>query len=172
MDYLAQRGLIQPATRRNLLGNRLVLIAPADTKVTLAIAPRFALARALGGGRLALADPDSVPAGKYARAALSALGVWDSVAAHVASAENVRAALAYVARGEAPFGVVYRTDALGEKRVRIVGTFPEGSHDPIVYPAALTREAGPEAAQFLRFLSGVEARTIFRKHGFIVLKTP
>src|SRR5580692_6981237 len=127
MDELDGKGLIAKDTRKNLLGNSLVLISPADLNVTLKIAPQFALAKALGNGRLAIAEPNSVPAGKYAKAALTTLGVWSDVADHTAPAENVRAALAYVARGEAQFGIVYRTDALAEKKVRIVDTFPETS---------------------------------------------
>ncbi|HXL98554.1 MAG TPA: molybdate ABC transporter substrate-binding protein [Rhizomicrobium sp.] len=170
MDYLDNKGLIAHATRVNLLGNHLVLISPADLKVALKIAPHFDLAGAIGQGRLALADPASVPAGKYARAALTSLGVWDSVADHVAPAENVRAALAYVARGEAPLGVVYTTDALSEPKVRIVDTFPDSSHAPIVYPAALTKDAKPGARAFLDFLSGPDATAIFVKDGFVILK--
>jgi molybdate transport system substrate-binding protein len=169
MDYLDNRGLIAHETRKNLLGNRLVLIAPAQTESALAIAPHFDLLGALHGGRLAIADPDSVPAGRYAKTALTTLGVWNSVVDRTANAENVRVALAYVARGETPLGIVYATDAIGEKRVRIVGTFPENSHAPIVYPAALTRDAKPAARSFLDFLSGPEARAVFEKDGFIVL---
>ncbi|MGZ5940007.1 MAG: molybdate ABC transporter substrate-binding protein, partial [Rhizomicrobium sp.] len=172
MDYLDGRGLIAHATRRNLLGNRLVLIAPRDSNMSLTIEPHFNLLAALHGGRLSIADPDTVPAGKYARTALTTLGVWNSVADHLANAENVRVALAYVARGEAPLGIVYSTDAFSEKRVHIVATFPESSHTPIVYPAALTRDAKPEAQAFLDFLSGPEARAIFEKNGFIVLGQP
>jgi molybdate transport system substrate-binding protein len=170
MDYLDNKGLIAHATRVDLLGNHLVLISPADLKIALKIAPHFDLAGAIGQGRLALADPASVPAGKYARAALTSLGVWDSVAGRVAPAENVRAALAYVARGEAPLGIVYTTDALSESKVRIVGTFPDDSHAPIVYPAALTKDTKPQARAFLDFLSGPEATAIFVKDGFVVLK--
>jgi molybdate transport system substrate-binding protein len=169
MDYLDSRRLIAHVTRKDLLGNHLVLIAPAQPAVSLTIAPHFDLLGALHGGRLAIADPDSVPAGKYARTALTTLGVWGSVVDHTVNAENVRVALAYVARGEAPLGIVYTTDAIGEARVRIVGTFPENSHAPIVYPAALTRDAKPGAKAFLDFLSGAEARAIFEKDGFIVL---
>jgi molybdate transport system substrate-binding protein len=172
MDYLDSRGLIAHATRVNLLGNHLVLVAPADSTVFLAIAPHFDLAGALGGGRLALADPDSVPAGKYARASLMALGVWNDVSGHLAPAENVRAALAYVARGEAPLGIVYTTDALAEPQVRIVGTFPDNTHPPIVYPAALIKDAKPAAAKFLGYLQAPEARAIFQTAGFAVLEAP
>jgi molybdate transport system substrate-binding protein len=171
MDYLDSRGLLAPGTRTNLLGNRLVLIAPRDSTVSLTIGRGFDLAGALRGGRLAIADPDSVPAGKYGRTALTQLGVWNGVADRVVQAENVRVALAYVARGEAPLGIVYTTDALAEPKVRIVGTFPANTHLPIVYPAALTRDAGPGGAAFLRFLSGREATAIFRAAGFIILGT-
>ena len=141
MDYLADRRLIRPDSRVNLLGNRLVLVAPRAAPVTLRIAQDFALAAALGRDRLALADPAAVPAGKYARAALTNLGVWDRVATKVAAAENVRAALLLVSRGEAPLGIVYRTDALADAGVVIVDTFPESTHPAIVYPAALTSAA-------------------------------
>jgi molybdate transport system substrate-binding protein len=169
MDYLDKRGLLAPGTRHNLLGNRLVLIEPANLNTPMIIGKNFPLAKALGIGRLALADPDTVPAGKYARAALISLGVWDSVASHLAPAENVRVALAYVARGEAPFGIVYETDARIEPKVRIVDTFPEATHPPIVYPVALTKDAKPEAKAFLDYLNGSEARAIFVKYGFGIL---
>jgi molybdate transport system substrate-binding protein len=164
VDYLDQRALLKPGTRRDLLGNSLVLVAPADSAVRLKIAPGFDLAGALAGGRLATADPDSVPAGRYARAALTRLGVWDEVSAHLARAENVRTALAYVARGEAPLGIVYRTDAQAEKRVRIVDGFPA---DPaIAYPLALTASARPQALQYAEFLASEAAREIFLRYGF------
>jgi len=169
MDYLDSRGLIAHETRKNLLGNKLVLIAPASANVSLAIAPHFDLLGALNGGRLAIADPDTVPAGRYARTALSTLGVWNSVVNRTVNAENVRVALSYVARGEAPLGIVYATDAYGEKSVRIVAAFPDNTHAAIVYPAALTRDAGPGARKFLDFLSGPEATAIFQKDGFITL---
>jgi molybdate transport system substrate-binding protein len=169
MDYLDNRGLIAHDTRKNLLGNHLVLIAPVDSNVTLTISPHFDLLGALNGGRLSIADPDTVPVGKYARTALTTLGVWNGVANRLVNAENVRVALVYVARGEAPLGIVYTTDALGEKRVHIVGTFPENTHAPIVYPAALVRDAKPEARAFLDFLSGPEATAIFQKNGFVIL---
>ncbi|MDE2161629.1 MAG: molybdate ABC transporter substrate-binding protein [Alphaproteobacteria bacterium] len=170
MDYLQTRGLIAPGTRVDLLGNKLVLIAPTSSKATLVIAPHFALAEALGSGKLALADPASVPAGIYAKAALTKLGVWDGVAAKVVPAENVRVALAYVARGEAPFGIVYATDARIEPQVRIVAAFPDGSYPKIVYPAALTKDAGPAARDFLKYLSSAPARAIFRHYGFTPLR--
>ncbi len=171
MDYLDNRGLIAHATRANLLGNHLVLIAPKDSTVALTIAPHFDLVGALHGGRLSMADPDSVPAGKYARTALTQLGVWSGVADRIVQAENVRVALAYVARGEAPLGIVYTTDAMAEPKVKIIGTFPDSTHQPIVYPAALTRDARPAAAAFLKFLSSDQAIGIFRQAGFIILNS-
>ena len=169
MDYLDQRGLVRAGTRRDLLGNRLVLIAPLDSSVQLKIAPGFPLAQALGTGRLASADPDSVPAGLYARAALAKLGVWEVLAPRLARAENVRSALAYVARGEAPLGIVYETDALADKRVRVVDVFPADTHPPIVYPQALTPGAQPEGAKYQAFLQSATARQIFARYGFAVL---
>lgn len=170
MDYLDNKSFIAHDTRKDLLGNHLVLIAPATSSASIAIAPHFDLAGALGGGRLALADPDTVPAGKYAKSALTSLGVWNGVVDHIVSAENVRVALAYVARGEAPLGIVYTTDAMAEPKVRIVGTFPDNTHAAIVYPVALTKDAKPEAKAFLDFMSGPEAAAIYAKAGFIVLK--
>lgn len=169
MDYLQMRGLILPGARRDLLANSLVLIAPADSKLMLAIRPGFALAAALHGGRLAIAEPASVPAGKYAQTALMKLGVWDSVSQHLALGEDVRATLAYVARGEAPLGIVYATDARIEPRVRVVATFPVGSHEQIVYPAALVKDANPSSAAFLDYLQGPVARVAFEKAGFTAL---
>lgn len=169
MDYLDKKGLIQHGTRENLLGNRLVLVAGKDAAAGIAIAPHFDLAGALKGGRLAMADPNSVPAGKYGRAALMALGVWNSVAGRVASAENVRVALAYVARGEAPLGIVYETDARADATVKIAGVFPESSHPPILYPAALVKDAKPEARTFLAYLASPIARAVFEKDGFTFL---
>lgn len=166
MDYVAARKLIQPASRVNLLGNQLVLVAPKDAAMSLRIGPGFALATALAGGRLAVADPASVPAGKYAKAALTSLGVWDSVAGKLATAENVRAALLLVSRGEAPLGIVYRSDAHADSGVTIVDTFPESSHPPIVYPMALTATAKPAAAQVIAFLKTAPAQAVFEKEGF------
>jgi molybdate transport system substrate-binding protein len=168
MDYVQKKGLIRAGARSDLLGNRLVLIAPKSSQVKLKVAPGFPLAAALKGGRLALGDPAHVPAGLYAKAALTSLGVWRQVQSRVAPADNVRTALAYVARGEAPLGVVYWTDALAEPRVRIVGVFPEASHPPIVYPAALTTRAGSDARAFLAYLRGPEARAVFTRLGFTV----
>ncbi len=166
MDYLDQRKLLRPGSRHDVVRNRLVLVAPADSKVSLKIAPGFDLLGALGDGKLATGDPDSVPVGKYAHTALEHLGAWNSVSSRIVRAENVRAALAFVARGEAPLGIVYRTDALAEKRVRIVDEFPVDSHPPIVYPIALTSRAGPAAQRFLNFVISDAATPIFRKYGF------
>lgn len=169
MDDLQMRGLIVPQSRGDLLGNSLALIAPANSKAALAIRPGFDLAAALHGGRLAMAEPGSVPAGHYAQMALMKLDVWDSLSQHLALGEDVRATLAYVARGEAPLGIVYSTDARIEPRVRVVGTFPANSHEPIVYPAALVKDAAPAAAAFLNYLHGPQARTAFERAGFTVL---
>jgi molybdate transport system substrate-binding protein len=166
MNYVADRRLIDPASRVNLVGNALVLVAPAAAPVSLKIAPGFGLAAALGSGRLAVADPDSVPAGKYAKAALTALGVWGAVAKRIAPAQDVRAALFLVSRREAPLGVVYRSDAIAEPRVVIVDTFAATLHPPIVYPAALTTAASPAAARVLAYLRGPAAQKVFSRHGF------
>jgi molybdate transport system substrate-binding protein len=170
MDYLASHNLIQARTRFNLLTNKLVLIAPADSKLSIEIAPNFPLAKALGDGRLAMADPSAVPAGKYGKASLEALGVWGSVAAKVAPAENVRAALLYVARRETPLGIVYQTDAAAEPGVKIVGTFPDNTHPPIIYPVAITANASdPDAASYLAYLKSPPAKSAFQDQGFSVL---
>ena len=171
MDYLEGKKLIRSETRRNLLGNRLVLISPAGSAARIEVRPGFALAELLGGGRLALGDPAHVPAGKYAKAALEKLGVWDAVSGKLAPSENVRAALALVARGETPLGIVYATDAAAEPKVRVVAAFPDGLHPPIVYPAALTANAPASGAvtDFLALLSSPAARKVFEKHGFTPL---
>ena len=166
MDYLAERKLVQVASRVNVAGNRLVLIAPRSQPVTLRIAPGFPLAATLGAGRLALANPDAVPAGRYAKAALTSLRVWDSVAGKIAAAETVRAALILVARGEARLGVVYATDAKVEPGVAVVDTFAEALHPPIVYPAALLPNAGGDAAKILDFLRSDAAHQAFLAQGF------
>lgn len=166
MDYLDSRGLIDHPSRKTLLSTHLVLIAPANSSASLKIAPYFPIAAALKGGRLAVADPDSVPAGKYAKSALTSLGVWNAVVDRLAQAENVRVALAYVARGETPLGIVYATDAMVDKKVKIVDTFPDSTHAPIVYPAALTKDAKPGAKAFLDYLSSPQARAVFVKYGF------
>ena len=168
MDHVEKRNLLKPGTRINLLRNEIVLIAPAASAVAVEIKRNFPLAQLLGDNRLAMADPDSVPAGKYGKAALQALGVWPSVANKVARAENVTAALLFVSRAEAPLGIVYRTDAVSDKRVRIVGAFPAGTHPPVVYPAALLVSGkSPNAAKFFEYLKSGSAMEIFRKHGFM-----
>jgi len=170
MDYLDQRHLIRSTTRQNLLGNRLVMIAPADSDLQIAIKPGLDLAAILGGGRLAMADTESAPAGKYGKAALEKLGVWNSVRAAVAPTESVRAALLFVSRREAPLGIVYATDAAADPRVKIVGIFPEDTHPPIIYPAALIANSkNPSAARLLDFFGSPAAKPIFEKEGFTVL---
>ncbi|MEO8670442.1 MAG: molybdate ABC transporter substrate-binding protein [Tahibacter sp.] len=167
MDDLQQRDLLKVETRVNLLGNALVLIAAKDNAVKLRIAPKFALAAALGEGRLAVADTTAVPAGRYAKSALEALEVWPDIEAHLAPAENVRAALVLVARGESPLGVVYASDAFDEPKVRVVGTFPAGTHAPIVYPIAqLSKSQNPDSEALRAWLIGKDAREIFLRHGF------
>jgi molybdate transport system substrate-binding protein len=166
MDYVQARGLIDRATRRNLLGNRLVLIAPADSKIELKIAPGFPLGAALRSGRLATGDPDTVPVGRYARSALTSLGVWSDVADKLVRADNVRSALAFIARGETPLGIVYETDARVEKRVRIVDFFPADSHPPIVYPVAVTAHAKSGAREFVEFMQSTAAQNAFKQYGF------
>jgi molybdate transport system substrate-binding protein len=168
MDYLARSSLVKPKTRLNFLGNKLVLIASADSAPTLAIGPNFPLAQALGDGRLAIADPASVPAGKYGKAALEELGVWASVESRLAPARDVRAALELVARHKAPLGIVYLTDAVSEPSVDIVGTFPASSHPPIIYPLAVTAHStNPAAESYIAFLQSpaVFAGT-FGREGF------
>jgi molybdate transport system substrate-binding protein len=169
MDYLQSRGLIQQATRHDVLGNRLVLIAPADSLIKLKIEPHFLLAAALGKGRLAAGDPDSVPAGRYAREALTSLGVWNDVASRLAPADSVRSALAFVDRGETPLGIVYETDALIDKQVRVVDVFPAASHVPIVYPIALTAAAKGDAAKFVAYVRGPAGDMAFKAYGFTPL---
>jgi molybdate transport system substrate-binding protein len=169
MDYLQARNLINRNSRRDLLGNKLVLVAPAASRLELKIAPNFALAAALGTGRLATGDPDSVPVGRYARSALISLGVWNEIADRLVRAENVRSALAFVARDEVPLGIVYETDALVDPKVRVVDVFPANSHLPITYPIALTSTAGPQAAKFVDYLRGPAGAAVFRKYGFSVL---
>jgi molybdate transport system substrate-binding protein len=170
MNYLDGKGLVQKSTRKDIVGNHLVLISPAGLDINVKVAPHFDLAKIVGNGKLAIADPSSVPAGKYAKASLTALGAWDSLQGHLAPAENVRVALSYVARGEAPLGIVYTTDAIAEPRVKIVGQFPDDSHAPILYPIALTKDAKPEAQAFLDYLKGADASAVFSKAGFVVLK--
>jgi len=170
MDYLDERKLIRTESRVNLLSNRLVLISPVASAIGIRIEHGFPIAGTLGRDRLAMADPDHVPAGKYGRAALESLGVWTLVSGKIARSENVRAALALVARGEAPLGIVYRSDALAERKVRIVDEFPASSHPRIVYPAALTAASRSASAPgLLAFLRAPAVRAIWLRHGFTVL---
>jgi molybdate transport system substrate-binding protein len=167
MDYVDQKKLLAPNARFNLLRNTLVLIAPSSSSSKLKIDPNFGLAPALGTEKLAMATPASVPAGKYGKSALEKLGVWTSVEKQVARAENVRAALALVSRGEAPFGIVYSTDALSDKGVKVVDTFPPESYPPIVYPAALLFSSKSTAAKpLLDYLRSAPARPVWEKYGF------
>ena len=170
MDYLSERNLVRTDTIVELLGNRLVLIAPADSDASLELTAGADLVTALGDGRLAVGQVDSVPAGRYAKEALTSLGIWDQVSGRLAQAENVRAAQALVAAGEAPFGIVYETDANAEAGVRVVAKFPEDSHSPIIYPAAVTAEASSaDAGAFMEFLRTETAEELFEKQGFTVL---
>lgn len=167
MDYLEQKGLIETGTRKNVATNTLVLIAPADKAETVALSKGMDLKAKLGGGRLAVADPGSVPAGKYAKDALTALDLWSQVESSLAPAENVRATLALVARGETPYGIVYATDAKVEPKVKVVATFPAGSHKPIVYPAAIIKgKTSAATTSFLQFLQSDKARAILNDAGF------
>ena len=170
MDYLQSRGLIQKPTRRNLVGNRLVLIAPADSKVELKIAPGFRLAAALGKGRLSTGDPDTVPVGRYARSALVSLGLWDEIQDRLVRADNVRSAMMFVARGEAPLGIVYTTDALADPKVRIVDTFPANTHAAITYPGAATKGSRGDAIAYLNYLASPQVSETWKKFGFLELK--
>jgi molybdate transport system substrate-binding protein len=170
MDYVARKNLIKPETRSNLLGNRIVLIAHKDKAQPIEIKPGFDLARSLGDGRLSMANVDSVPAGKYGKAALEKLGVWVNVSNKLAQAENVRAALLLVSRGEAPLGIVYQTDAAPDPNVKIVGIFPEDTHPPIIYPIALTANASsPDATALLDYIKSAKAKPLFEAQGFAVL---
>jgi molybdate transport system substrate-binding protein len=166
MNYLADKDLLATGTRVTLLQNDLALIAPTDSELALTIGPDFPIAAALGDGRLAMAATGSVPAGKYGRAALETLGVWDSVAGQVAEADNVRAALQLVARGEAPLGIVYATDARAEAGVKLLGVFAPASHPPILYPVAATAGARPAARLLLDFLASAAAAPHFEAQGF------
>jgi len=170
-DYLAERNLLVRGTRSSPLGNVLVLIAPADQPGDVALTPGVDLLARLGpSGRIATGDPASVPVGKYAQAALTSLGIWDQVAPRLARAENVRAALLLVERGEAPLGIVYATDAAASKRVRVIGTFPESTHPPITYPFALLKGGDtPGTRALLAFLTGPEAAPVYRRLGFAVM---
>lgn len=171
MDYLEQKKLVKTGTRTTLLGNRIVLIAPADSKASITIAPGFDLAGLLSkDGRLAMGDVAAVPAGKYGKAALEKLNVWPAIQGRVAQAENVRAALALVSRGEAPLGIVYASDAVADRGVKVLGTFPADSHPPILYPAAVLNDSKhAQAAAYLAFLRSAPAKAVFEKNGFTLL---
>ncbi|MBN9452862.1 MAG: molybdate ABC transporter substrate-binding protein [Bosea sp.] len=170
MDYAAGKNLIRPDTRVSLLANRIVLVAGKDSTAKLDLKPGADVAGAVGAGRLAMGNVDSVPAGKYGKAALEKLGAWDKVKDKIAQADNVRAALLLVSRGEAPLGIVYATDAAADPQVKVVATFPEDSHPPIVYPVAVTKDsANPDAQAFLTYLRSAAARPVFEKQGFTVL---
>lgn len=179
MDYAAEHKLIKPDSRVNLLGNRLALIAPQDSKldhVAIAKGPGdlgFDIAKLAGDGRIAVADVKAVPAGLYAKTALQTLGAWTAAEGKLAMAENVRATLAFVARGETPVGIVYETDAKIEPKVKIVGVFPDGSYPPVIYPAAATAATtNPAVARYLDFLRTGAAKEIFEKYGFSFLIRP
>jgi molybdate transport system substrate-binding protein len=166
---------VKPDTRVDLLGNRLALVAPNDSSLNdVAIGQGFDIAKLAGDNRIAVADTTAVPAGRYAKAALTSLGAWDKAQVKLAQAENVRAALAYVARGETPVGIVYETDAKAEGGVKVVGVFPAGSHPPVTYPVAVTMagKKADAAARYLRFLQTQRAKAIFEKHGFSFLVPP
>lgn len=171
MDYLAQKKLIKDDTRSNLLGNRIVLVSSTEDAQPVEIKQGFDLAALVGDGRLAMGSVDSVPAGKYGKAALEKLGVWSSVEQKVAGAESVRAALLLVSRGEAPYGIVYQTDAAADPGVKVVGTFPEDSHPPIIYPIAITTDSkSVDATAYVDFIKSDKAAPLFEKQGFTILK--
>ena len=174
MDYLAGKALIRPDTRVNLLANTIVIVAPKDSTATVAMGPGLDLRAALGpDGRLAMGNVEAVPAGKYGKAALEKLGAWAGVQDRVAQADSVRAALLLVSRGEAALGIVYATDAAADPGVKVLATFPAGSHPPIVYPVAVTSDSkNPEAAAFLTYLRGPAARAAFERQGFTILNRP
>lgn len=170
VDHVEKKGLTKAGTRFALLGNRIVLVAPKDKAQPVEIKPGFDIGKVIGDGRLSVANVDSVPAGRYGKASLGKLGVWDKVKDKLAQAENVRAALLLVSRGEAPAGIVYQTDAASDKGVAIIGTFPEDTHPPIIYPAVLLKDAGPDAAAFLAYIKSAKAKPLFEAEGFAVLQ--
>jgi molybdate transport system substrate-binding protein len=168
MNYLEEKKLIEPGSRFNLLGNKLVLIAPSGSAVSkVEIGPKMDLVKLLGDGKLATGDPDHVPAGKYAKAALSKLGVWNDIEGKLARTQDVRGALTLVERGETPLGIVYATDAAVTPKVKVIGIFPADTHPKIVYPTALIAgKTSPVAKSFLEFLKTPEAKAVFEKYGF------
>jgi molybdate transport system substrate-binding protein len=170
MKYLADKKLIKSGTEVQLLGNQIVLVAPKDSTVEATIAPNFPLSDLIGDGKLAMGDVKAVPAGTYGKASLESLGVWASVEGKVAQAENVRAALKLVSTGEAPLGIVYQTDANADSSVKVVGTFPEDSHPPIVYPVGVTASSiNADAEEFVKYLQSAKAKAIFDQQGFTTL---
>ena len=173
MDYVTGKTLIKADTRYNLLGNRLVLIAGKNSKLSsVQIGQGFDIAKLAGDGRIAVADVKAVPAGLYAKAALEKLGSWAAAEPKLAQAENVRATLAFVARDETPIGIVYETDAKVEPNVKIIGAFPDNSYPPVIYPVAATANAKPDALMYVRFLRGSAAKTVFERYGFSFLIKP
>lgn len=173
MDYVSNKKAINEPTRVNLLGNSIVLIAPKDSKIDkVTIDQGFDLAKLAGDGKVVTGDVKAVPVGKYAKAALEKLGVWDKAESHMAMAENVRAALALVGRGEAPLGIVYETDAKVDSNVKIVAAFPQESYPPVIYPAGSTVNAKPDAAKYLAFLRTDAAKAILERYGFTFLAKP
>ena len=174
MDYVAERKLINPNTRVNLLGNKLVLITPADSKLGIVtIGQGFDIAKLVGDGRIAVADVKAVPAGLYAKAALEKLGAWGAAEPKLAQAENVRATLAFVTRGETPIGIVYETDAKIEPKVKTIGVFPDNSYPPVTYPVAATADTRrPGVGQYFSFLRTLPAKAIFERYGFSYLIKP
>jgi molybdate transport system substrate-binding protein len=169
MDYLEGKGMVEPGSRADLLSNRMVLMAPADTKAEVALTVGFPLARLLGDGRLAMGNPESVPAGKYAKAALMSLGVWGEVENRLILTSTVLETLAFLERGEAPLGIGFASDAAMSRKVSILGTFPESSHPPAIYPVALVKGAArPAAREFLDYLKSPAAKAVFARHGFQV----
>jgi len=171
MDYLEKRKLLAPGSRKNVLGNQLVLVAPTDSTATVKITSGPALIQALGGARIATGDPESVPVGKYAKAALINMGAWEQIKGQLIPAEDVRAALAFVARGDAPFGIVYLTDAKIEHRVKLLDVFPQNAYPPIRYPIAMTQDASADARRFLEFVTSPRAAAIFQTYGFALIPT-
>ena len=173
MDYANEHKLTKPDTRLNLLGNKLVLVAPKDSTLDqVVIGDGFDIAKLAGNGRIAVADVKAVPAGLYAKAALEKLGSWAAAEPKLAQAENVRATLAFVARGESPVGIVYETDARIEPKVKIIGVFPDGSYPPVTYPVAATVNGKTTAARYLSFLATPAAKAIFERYGFSFLIKP
>ncbi len=168
-DYLQKRGLLVNESRKKLLGNELVLIAPVDSKVSVLLDPAFNLNTSFSG-RLCMGDPASVPVGKYAKQSLTKYNWWDKIESRIVGTEDVRTALAFVERAECGLGIVYKTDAQLSKKVKVIAIFPAASHAPIEYPGALTKSAGADAKTFWAFLQSDDAKTVFARYGFILIK--